>query len=198
MKFDGFKKSAHQINKIRLRPLLLAKIARGYFRTLVLKRPTLRICEFSITSRCQSRCSFCYASKFDRPNEAPLSLTEIKNTWTQAKLQGAFSSIVFGGEPLLHPNFMDIIALLEPRKHIVTVTTNAIALTEDLVVEMKKMGVFLLNLSLNSLDPEVNDRLRGYPGHHDRVMQAIAWCRKHRMDVFLPVATAKPYLNENH
>lgn len=196
MEWAGFKKAAHQIDKIRYRPVLVAKIARAYMRTLALRKPTLRICEFSITAECQSRCEFCYASKFVRNDAEPLSVEEIRDVWTQAKAQGAFSTVVFGGEPLLHPQFFDIIALLEPKKHIVTLTTNAIALTEEMIVELKRLGVFLVNMSLNSLDPAENDSMRGYAGHYDAVMRGMELCKKHGMDVFLPVATSKKHLKE--
>jgi MoaA/NifB/PqqE/SkfB family radical SAM enzyme len=196
MTLAGLRKAFHQVDKIRYRPVLVAKIARGYFRSLVLRRPTLRICEFSITADCQSHCDFCYASKFHRPGEEPLSVAEIADTWKQAQRMGAFSTVVFGGEPLLHPRFFDIVDALQPRRHIVTLTTNALALTEEMIIDLKRRGVFLINLSLNSLDPETNDDLRGHRGHHAKVMQSIEWCQKHGMDVFLPVATAKPYLDE--
>lgn len=196
MKLDAIKKAFHQLDKIRYRPALLAKIARGYFRALVMKQPVLRICEFSITYECQSRCSFCYAAKFRKEGQQMLTVEEIRRTWEQAKALGAFSSVVFGGEPLLHPQFFDIIKILEPKKYLVTITTNGINLTEDIIVELKHLGVFLINISLNSLDPELNDALRGYKGHFSRVMEGIELCKKHNMDVFLPVATSKPYLDE--
>lgn len=196
MKFDGIRKTLHQIDKIRYRPRLVANIARAYFRRQVLRRPCLRVCEFSITPACQSRCEFCYASKFKAPGDFILSVEEIRDTWEQARMLGAFSSVLFGGEPLLHPQFLDIVELLEPHKHIVTFTTNAIAMTEEMVVELKRMGVFLVNISINSLDHDLNDRLRGYEGHLDKAMQAMEWCNKHGLDVFLPIATAKPYWQE--
>lgn len=172
------------------------KIGRGYFRTHILRKPTLRVIEFSITAACQSKCEFCYASKFHKRKQEPLTLAEIKNTWEQAKELGAFSSVVFGGEPLLRPDFLDIIATLEPMENIVTFTSNAISLTEEMVIELKRLGVYVMNFSLNSLDPQLNDQIRGYAGHYDKVMQAIAWCKKHDIDVFLPVATSRPYLAE--
>jgi DNA repair photolyase len=63
MQLDGLRKTFHQIDKIRYRPALLQKIARGYFRTLILRRPTLRIVEFSINHSCQSGCEYCYATR---------------------------------------------------------------------------------------------------------------------------------------
>lgn len=196
MTSEGIRKALHQVNKIRYRPILLGKIANAYFQTLVLRKKVLRVCEFSITPACQSKCEFCYAAKFHREGEQPLTVEEIRSVWTQAKSLGAFSAVVFGGEPLLHPRFLDIMELLEPRKHIVTMTTNAIALTEDIVIELKRLGVFLINISLNSLDPALNDRLRGYPGHHEKVMEAIQLCKAHGVDVFIPVATSKPLFEE--
>lgn len=196
MNFDGLRKTVHQIDKIRYRPLLLANIAKAYFRRQVLRQPCLRICEFSITPTCQSQCEFCYASKFAASGQSLISVDEIRETWRQAKEMGAFSSVLFGGEPLLHPNFLEIVELLEPKKHIITFTTNAIAMTEELVCDLKRLGVFLVNISINSLDPATNDRLRGYPGHFEKAMQAMEWCKKHGLDVFLPIATAKPYWGE--
>ena len=196
MKIDGLRKTLHQINKIRYRPALVGNIAKAYFRRHVLRRPCLRVCEFSITPVCQSRCEFCYASKFACPGQTLLSVDEIRDIWRQARELGAFSSVVFGGEPLLHPGFLEIIELLEPRKHVITFTTNAIAMTEELVRELKRLGVFLVNISINSVDPDINDRLRGYPGHLEKAMQAMEWCKKHGLDVFLPIATAKPYWQE--
>lgn len=196
MRIDGFIKAVHQINKIHYRPILLSKIARGYFRTLVLRKATLRICEFSITPSCQSECRYCYAAKFTKEGQKLLSLEEIKSVWEQAKKLGAFSSVVFGGEPLLHPQFLDIIKILEPKKHIVTFTTNAIALTEDLVVKLKRLGVFLVNISINSLNSEINDKIRGYKGHLNKALSAVEICKKHGLDVFLPVTTSKPLLKE--
>lgn len=195
---DGVKKGFHQIDKIRFRPVLMAKIARGYFRALVLRKPNLRICEFSITPECQSKCTFCYASKFYKKDEKLLTLGEIESTWRQAKELGVFCSSLLGGEPLLHPQFFDIIKILEPKKHIITPVTNAIALTEEHIIELKRLGVFLIMISLNSLNPELNDELRGYKGHFEAVMKAIELCKKHNLDVSLPVATSNLYLRETY
>lgn len=198
MKRDGILKLTHQINKIRYRPVLVGKIARGFFRALVLRKPCLRVCEFSITPDCQSKCQFCYASKFYKQGEQLLTLEEIESTWIQAKAMGAFCANLLGGEPLLHPQFLDIIRILEPRKHLITFATNCIGLTEDVVKELKQLGVFLINISLNSLDPELNDELRGYKGHYDAVMNAVELCKKYKIDISFPVATSKQHLKETY
>jgi MoaA/NifB/PqqE/SkfB family radical SAM enzyme len=196
MELAGLRKGLHQVDKIRYRPALLAKIARGYLRTLVLRRPTLRTIEFSITNACQARCGYCYANRFTRPDDDILSLDEIRSTWKQASRLGAFSSVLLGGEPVLHPQFLEIVEALEPRRNIVTFATNGIDLGDELVIDLAKLGVFNIVISLNSLDAEINDELRGYPGHLDKALEAIERCKKHDLTVFLGVATGKPFLGE--
>jgi MoaA/NifB/PqqE/SkfB family radical SAM enzyme len=196
MQLDRLRKTFHQIDKIRYRPTLLQKIARGYFRTLILRRPTLRIVEFSINHSCQSGCEYCYASKFRRPGEAMLDVDEIRDIWRQSSRMGAFSSLILGGEPTLHPKFLDIVAALEPRKNIVTVASNCITLSEEMIVELKRLGVFVLYISINSTDAETNDRIRGYEGHHEHVMRVIESCKRHNIDVMLPITTSRELLPE--
>jgi MoaA/NifB/PqqE/SkfB family radical SAM enzyme len=196
MQLDGLRKTLHQVNKIRYRPVLLQKIARGYFRTLVLRKPTLRIVEFSINHACQSKCGYCYAAKFRRPGECMLDVDEIRDIWMQSAKMGAFGSLILGGEPTLHPNFMDIVAALEPRKNIVTFATNCITLSEEMIVELKRIGVFVIYVSINSTDPATNDRVRGYEGHHEHVMRVLDACKRHGIDVMLPITTSKELLPE--
>lgn len=193
---QGVVKALHQADKIRFRPALIARIARGYFNTLVLRRKVLRVLEISINTACQSKCSYCYAATFQNRSGALLSVREIRDLWLQAERMGAFSALVLGGEPTLRKDFLDVIAAFEPKKNIVTFTTNAIALTEEMVRELKRLGVFLVNISLDSTDPAINDRRRGYDGHFDAAMKAIDLCLTHGLDVTIPIVTSKSHFPE--
>lgn len=193
MGMEGIRKAIHQVNKVPLRPRLLAKVARGYFKTLVLRQSVLRVLEISINTACQSRCGYCYAETFKQPRGQQLTVAEIRALWQQAERMGAFCSLVLGGEPTLRKDFLDVIAALEPRKNLVTFTTNSISLTEAMVRELKRLGVFLVNISLDSPDPATNDRRRGYEGHFDAAMRAIEWCRVHGLAVTVPIVTSKSY-----
>jgi MoaA/NifB/PqqE/SkfB family radical SAM enzyme len=196
MKLNGIRKTLHQVDKIRYRPALLRKIASGYFRALALRRPTLRIVEFSINYACQSSCEYCYAAKFRRKGESLLEVEEIEDIWRQASQMGAFCSLLLGGEPTLHPRFMDIVEALRPRENIVTFSSNCITLTDEKIVELKRMGVFVIYVSLNSTDPGINDAVRGYDGHHEHVMRVLESCKRHDIDVVLPITTSKALLPE--
>ena len=196
MTLDGLIKALHQVDKIAYRPAIVYKIARGYFRTLVLRKPTLRIIEFSITAACQSTCEYCYASKFGKPGGSQLSLEEIKSVWAEAKSLGAFCVQILGGEPTLHPQFLDIVKSFEPKSNIVTMVTNSLLLDEKMVLALKETGVFLVYISLNSLDAETNDKIRGYEGHLAAALKAIEICKKHGLKVSIPVTTSRELLPE--
>ena len=196
MRWDGIRKTLHQVDKIRYRPALIQKIARGYFRTLVLRRTTLRIVEFSVNTACQSNCGYCYAAKFRRPGEPMLDVVEVGNVWQQASRMGAFCGLILGGEPTLHPRFLDYVSALEPRKNIVTFATNCISLTEDMIVELKRLGIFVVYVSMNSTNHAINDHVRGFEGHFDHVMRVLDACKRHDLDVMLPITTSKELLPE--
>jgi hypothetical protein len=115
-----------------------------------------------ITSQCGSECVFC-SNRYNPPsceifNIPPRSLDDIRSTLSY--LQGAPGPIVIGesvtrineGEPLTHPNFIEIVRMVRqkyPRKTI-RVTTNAMLLGPALVDELKDLGVDLI-VSLNTV-----------------------------------------------
>jgi MoaA/NifB/PqqE/SkfB family radical SAM enzyme len=192
----AYLKAAHQINKLRFRPAMLAKIASGYFNTLVLRKTVLRVVDISINTACQSKCNYCYAESFKQSGAQLMTVKEIGEMWRQATAMGAFSALVLGGEPTLRQDFLDIISTLEPKKNLVTFTTNGISLTEEIVRELKRLGVFLVNISIDSTDPALNDRRRGYLGHFEAALKAVELCRKYGLDVCVPVVTSKSHLQE--
>ena len=73
------------------KPHLIVLVGWGYFRTLVLRRPTLRTVEFSINTDCQSECDFCYSTQNVSDTHEELSLEEVRRIWAEAKKLGAFS-----------------------------------------------------------------------------------------------------------
>lgn len=168
-------------DKIVKRPLFILNLFRGYFRTLILHKQLLRIVEFSITYTCNSNCKFCYATKFQKKDQEILSLHEIKDVWWQAKKLGAIAAIVTGGEPTTRPDFFEVIKILEPKKHLITLNTNAIKFDEQMAKELASLGLAVVAFSLDGDSPETNDPIRNHEGHFQKVMQGIELCKKYRI-----------------
>ena len=169
------------------KPHLIFKVGWGYFSTLILRRPTLRTIEFSVNTDCQSECEFCYSTQNVSDSEDELSLEEIRRIWQEAKKLGAFSSIISGGEPTLRKDLVEVLEAVEAKDHIVCMTTNAIALNESRLEKLKEAGLSTIHFSLDSLDPDENDKIRGYKGHYAHVIRCIQWAKN--LDYNIAIST---------
>ena len=182
-----FKRMLGHSTLLMKKPHLIIKVGWGYFSTLILKRPTLRTIEFSVNTDCQSECEFCYSTQNVSNSDEELSLEEIRRIWQEAKSLGAFSSIISGGEPTLRKDLVEVLEAVEAKKHIVCMTTNAIALNESRLAKLKEAGLSTIHFSLDSLDPDENDKIRGYEGHYAQVIRCIQWAKK--LDYNIAIST---------
>ena len=159
------------------KPHLIFAVGWGYFRTLILNKPTLRTVEFSINTDCQSECEMCYSTQNVSDSSPELSLEEIRRIWREAKKLGAFSSVISGGEPTLRKDLLAVLEAIEARRYIVAMTTNAIALNKEKLSQLKEAGLGTIHFSLDSLNAEENDRIRGYKGHFTQVEKCVDWAK---------------------
>ncbi len=134
--------------------------------------------EFSVTYRCQCKCSHCsvgrYLDEADRKDE--LTNAQIKDVLSQAVKVGIPKVDFFGGEPLLREDIVDLIEFGASKGLYMSVTTNAWLLTKELVRELRRAGISCINISLDSVSEEKHDNLRGLPGLYRRVLSAVQYC----------------------
>ncbi len=183
-----FQKAKHFVShsKIIKRNInLIPKIASGYYKTLVLKQNVLRTLELALLTECNSECVMCYATEMKREDDHYLTPEEYRNLWQQARKLGAFSAILSGGEPTMRKEFFEIVEALNPHDSIIGLVSNSSMLNRPFLKDLKKAGIETLHLSLDSLDEEKNDRIRGMPGHYRHVMYAIEEGKKQGFHVFL-------------
>jgi cyclic pyranopterin phosphate synthase len=118
----------------------------------------------SVTDRCDLRCVYCMAEHMTfLPKAEVLSLEEID------QIAGAFIGLgvrklrLTGGEPLVRKGLMDLIASLS--RHLGTGALDEISLTTNgarlatFAADLARLGVARVNVSMDSLDPEVFARL---------------------------------------
>lgn len=122
----------------------------------------------SLTDSCNFHCLYCNPSGTKRPiknSTFRLSAKTIERIISILAFHLKFTKVRFtGGEPLLHPEFDEIIertAFLKQRYNFtVGITTNGSMLQEKLPL-LRNSGISLLNVSLDSLRPEVFSSLCG-------------------------------------
>lgn len=150
-----------------------ARRARSPFRKVRTSRPLLRVF-LELTKNCNQRCLHCYAEAgASPPTEEDLSLAEIESLIAQAARLGVMEFDVTGGEPFTRPDMAAALRAFHRAGMLVNLYTNATLLDQANLAALIKYPVRSLIVSLDSLDQEVHDRLRGMAGAQARTIQAL-------------------------
>jgi cyclic pyranopterin phosphate synthase len=142
---------------------------------------TVTYLRVSVTDRCDLRCVYCMAEHMTfLPKAQVLSLEELDRLASAFVGLGVRKLRLTGGEPLMRKGFMGLVETLS--RHLetgaldeLTLTTNATQL-DRYASDLARLGVRRINVSLDSLKPDVFARItRG--GDLDRVLAGIAAAR---------------------
>lgn len=129
----------------------------------------------SITDRCDLACIYCRPAEHDPclPRERRLDVSSWKAVFRALAAQGVHRLRLTGGEPLLHPDVVQIVQAAHETPGIddVALTTNGIRL-ESLAKPLREAGLSRLNVSLDSLD-EARFRALTRGGNLTQVLHGI-------------------------
>ncbi len=92
--------------------------------------------DVAITNRCNRECDFCYRQS--KINGYDMPIEDYTFLLTQAKQCGVQQIAIGGGEPTLHPNFIDILRLTSENGIMPNYSTNADHLTDEMLIATKK------------------------------------------------------------
>jgi len=98
---------------------------------------------------------------------------------------GAVNFSFQGGEPTLYPELSEFIRNSYPERNVISVTTNGTTLDADSIRDLKRLGVDILTISLDSAVPEEHDAFRGVPGTFAKTTRTIEEARRQGMNVTL-------------
>jgi radical SAM protein with 4Fe4S-binding SPASM domain len=146
----------------------VAKIPYGRFRNVYLY----------ITESCQLRCEHCYmGERLDRALKMPYdTVMQTLTTWRQ---MGGSKLTILGGEPTLHPDYIDIIR--DARKlgyeHVIT-TSNGLKAAARKFSRMEPADFSYVQISLDGGSAASHDQVRG-PGTFEEALATTAeLCRR--------------------
>jgi MoaA/NifB/PqqE/SkfB family radical SAM enzyme len=126
-----------------------------------------------VTYRCDLDCAMCdLPSRGDRRRE--MDAEGLRGTLDAFRDLGVLGVGVTGGEPLLRPDTIDVIAHGTRRGLLMHLNTNGSLVDADTPARLADAGLASVNLSLDGPDAETHDRLRGRQGSFARVMRAAA------------------------
>ena len=133
----------------------------------------------SVTDACNFKCTYCLPHGF-KPGAysgAVLSKYEIKNLLSAFAELGVEKVRFTGGEPTLRKDICELISIAKGTKGIRTValTTNGWQLKTS-CRQLKEAGLDALNVSVDSLDPDVFHQITGSQKLND-ILQGIELCK---------------------
>ncbi|XP_078068362.1 molybdenum cofactor biosynthesis protein 1 isoform X2 [Mustelus asterias] len=129
----------------------------------------------SLTEKCNLRCQYCMPEEGVKltPRSQLLTSAEIVALAELFVSEGVDKIRLTGGEPLIRPDVVQIVAQLRKLEKLKTiaVTTNGINLSR-LLPSLKEAGLNLLNISLDTLVPDKFEFIARRRGFH-KVMEGI-------------------------
>ena len=137
----------------------------------------IRTAHWSVTGRCNYRCKHCYMSAPDA-KFGELSHEQIMKMVQELSDCGVMNVSLTGGEPLVRPDFLEIVEALVARGiRITQIYSNGALVKKDLLTALDKMGIHPeFNMSYDGVG--WHDWLRGIPGAEKAVDRAFLLCRE--------------------
>jgi MoaA/NifB/PqqE/SkfB family radical SAM enzyme len=124
-----------------------------------------------LTLRCNLRCRQCEEWKIKAED---LSTEFWKDTILQIKKNiGPYCIRFYGGEPFCRADLLELLAFCWQNKIITSITTNGTFIDQPVAQALIQAGVALINISLDGYKASTHDYLRGIPGTHAKIIQAL-------------------------
>jgi radical SAM protein with 4Fe4S-binding SPASM domain len=147
---------------------------------------------WSLSYGCNLRCMHCYQNA-SRPSSDELTLDEQLGIVDQMAQAGVSMIVLSGGEPLINPNLWRLIERIRRYGIAISIDSNGVLMSRDVVESLKRAGVDSVELSLDSIDPGAHDRFRGLDGAFEKTLHALDLCAE--AGIFTTIATTSTALN---
>ena len=118
---------------------------------------------FELTPRCTLDCKMCYVhlTPAQMGDRKELTTAEWLSITDEAFQAGMIGAVLTGGECMLHPGFWDIYDHLLDRGTILSVNTNAVALTDEDLARFRKRAPAAVRVTLYGASEDGYERLTG-------------------------------------
>ena len=125
------------------------------------KNPHLLNFQIELTSKCNERCIHCYIPHEDKLYNIDDNL--YFQTIKQLKDIGIISISLSGGEPMLHPNFLEFLKYAQDSDFYVKVFTNLTLLNEEIIKLMQnnRTSVYVSLYSMNEVNHDAITQMKG-------------------------------------
>ena len=117
-------------------------------RRLVDRKPLQ--CSLYVTDRCNLDCSYC--TEYDNSVPHP-PLEDLKRWLRKIRELGTMRIALVGGEPLLHPDIVELVRYCRELRFATSLTTNGFLLTRDKLRALEEAGLQVMQISVDRMTP---------------------------------------------
>jgi len=107
-------------------------------------------CSLYVTDRCNLDCSYC--TEYDNSRPHP-SLANLKIWIRKIRDLGTMRIALVGGEPLVHPDIVELVRYCRQLGFGTSLTTNGFLLTRKLLAELEEAGLQVMQISVDRMTP---------------------------------------------
>lgn len=151
-----------------------------------------------LTDACNMRCQFCYRDSSSARTQH-INAQLAFRTLDEMSSAGVRAVELSGGEPLLHPNAVQLISFCLQNFELVCLLTNGWHLTSEKLDQMLKFRrsapEFLIQIDLDGPSAEIHDNIRGLDGSFARACEAIKLAVKRAVPCKVAMTVTQPNLH---
>lgn len=174
----------------REKPYVYEKILK--FKEKTERGESIAIIQFQYDFTCNFQCQHCSIKGFQGKKALrSFTLDDVRELSRQADELGLANIVITGGEPLVFPDFDDLVKAIDPQKFYITSDTNGWLLDDARARHLKRIGVDKIQLSLDSLDAAEHDAFRRKAGSHARAVRAIDAALNAGLNIILSTVVTK-------
>ena len=137
---------------------------------------------WAVTKACNLKCVHCYASASAEAAEGEFSHAEGVALLDDLKAFGCPAVLFSGGEPLVRPDTLDLMAHALSIGLSCTLSTNGVLIDDAMADRLAALGLKYIGISLDGIQ-ERHDKLRGVKGAYRASLDAIDRCRARGLKV---------------
>jgi putative heme d1 biosynthesis radical SAM protein NirJ2 len=135
------------------------------------------IISWNTTNACNLYCAHCYRDAGAKQDEE-LNTEEGKRLLEQIAEAGFKIMIFSGGEPFMRSDIIELVAYARSLGLRPVFGTNGTLITPEIARDLKTAGTMGVGVSLDSLDVEKHDKLRGQAGSWEGAVRGMKNCRE--------------------
>lgn len=157
------------------------------------KCPRLASLQFELTSRCNERCIHCYIPNGKKNTGFDLSYDKFKYILDQYVDMGGLHVTLSGGEALMNKYIIEMLRYCREKDLQISLLTNLISLTDDMIPILKEVNLSLIQVSLYSMDAKIHDQITTVRGSWAKTKASIE--KLYAADI--PVQISCPVMKAN-